>query len=137
MIATVLPAGIVKEREERISRVDADEDEEVFGYENETSLNTICGPAFLLSRRSWAFGGEKIAGFKDWSLNIVSISISDCRVSRYTVPKKLRGRLSWNTRPLTMTRSPTVKAPATMPWLARYIMNVRDIEKMTFWPIFK
>ena len=40
------------------------------------------------------------------------MSIMDCLISLYTVPKKLSGRESWNSRPLTNTRSPTVLVPS-------------------------
>ncbi len=41
----------------------------------------------------------------------VFMSIRACRVSLYTVPRKLRGRESWKSRPFTITRSPTVIVP--------------------------
>ena len=43
--------------------------------------------------------------------NSVCISTSDCLISRYTEPRKLRGTDSWNNRPFTITRSPTVMVP--------------------------
>lgn len=46
------------------------------------------------------------------SVKRVFMSIRACRVSLYTVPRKLRGRESWKSRPLTITRSPTVIVPA-------------------------
>lgn len=41
----------------------------------------------------------------------VFMSIRACLVSLYTVPRKLRGRESWKSRPFTITRSPTVIVP--------------------------
>lgn len=46
------------------------------------------------------------------SVKRVFMSIRACRVSLYTVPRKLSGRESWKSRPLTITRSPTVIVPA-------------------------
>lgn len=46
------------------------------------------------------------------SVKRVFMSIRACRVSLYTVPRKLSGRESWKRRPLTITRSPTVIVPA-------------------------
>lgn len=43
--------------------------------------------------------------------NIVCMSIKAWRTSLYTEPKKFNGRESWNRRPFTNTRSPTVKLP--------------------------
>ncbi len=62
---------------------------------------------------------------------------SDCRVSRYTEPRKFKGMESWKTRPLIITRSPTVRAPPATPKLAMYIMPVRATEKMRFCPAFR
>lgn len=45
------------------------------------------------------------------SVKSVFMSISACLVSLYTVPRKLRGRESWKSRPFTITRSPTVIVP--------------------------
>lgn len=44
-------------------------------------------------------------------LNKTSISSRLCLNSRYIVPKKLRGKESWKTSWLTITRSPTVMVP--------------------------
>uniref|UniRef100_A0A183JFY3 Glycoprotein NB n=1 Tax=Schistosoma curassoni TaxID=6186 RepID=A0A183JFY3_9TREM len=51
----------------------------------------------------------RTVGASSNSVNIVDISIKDCRTSRYTVPKKFNGIDSWNNNPFTRTRSPTVK----------------------------
>lgn len=45
-------------------------------------------------------------------LNMVCMSMRDCRTSRYTEPRKLSGKESWNSSPFTITRSPTVIVPA-------------------------
>ena len=50
---------------------------------------------------------------------------------------KLSGTLSWNSRPLTSTKSPTVAVPARMELVVRYIMEVRPTEKMKDWPKFR
>ena len=46
------------------------------------------------------------------SLNMVFMSMRDCRTSRYTDPRKLRGSDNWNSSPFTITKSPTVIVPA-------------------------
>ena len=43
--------------------------------------------------------------------NNCCMSMRDCLISLYTVPRKLRGIESWNTRPLIITKSPTVSVP--------------------------
>lgn len=45
-------------------------------------------------------------------VNKVFISIRACLVSLYTVPRKFRGRESWNSSPFTITRSPTDRLPS-------------------------
>lgn len=52
-----------------------------------------------------------IGDFKSSTENIVCMSTSDCRTSRYTEPRKLSGTDNWNSSPLTMTKSPTVMPP--------------------------
>lgn len=42
----------------------------------------------------------------------VFMSMRACRVSLYTVPRKLSGIESWKSSPFTITRSPTVIVPA-------------------------
>ena len=56
------------------------------------------------------------------------------RVSRYTLPRKFRGRESWNSSPFTMTTSPTVSAPAATPSAQSTIAVARAAEKMRFCP---
>lgn len=43
--------------------------------------------------------------------NRVCISTSDCLMSRYKDPRKFNGIDSWNTKPFTITKSPTVIVP--------------------------
>ena len=57
-----------------------------------------------------------------------------CFASRYTVPRKLSGSESWKSRPFTMTRSPTVSAPAWMSCVVSSMASVSEVEKMRFWP---
>jgi hypothetical protein len=45
------------------------------------------------------------------SMYMASMSTSDWRISRYTMPRKLSGSDSWKTSPLIITRSPTVIVP--------------------------
>ena len=66
--------------------------------------------------------------------NSASMSVRLCRVSRYTVPRKLSGRLSWKSRPLIMTTSPTDIVPACTPCAAITMAADRLAEKMAFCP---
>ena len=52
-------------------------------------------------------------GFCFIRLNSASMSITDCLMSLYMVPRKLRGKESWKSKPFTYTRSPTVRFPVT------------------------
>ena len=57
-----------------------------------------------------------------WRSNSVCISTSDCLMSRYTDPRKFSGTESWNRRPFTITRSPTVIVPGKPQEITIYLM---------------
>lgn len=47
-------------------------------------------------------------------VNMVCMSIRACRTSLYTDPRNPRGTDSWNSKPFTITKSPTVIFPAQL-----------------------
>lgn len=65
----------------------------------------------------------------------VFMSIRACLVSLYTVPRKLRGRESWKSRPFTITRSPTVMVPARQQQinLQRCILPTAVVSYVCLW----
>mmetsp|Transcript_31978 Transcript_31978/g.79085 ORF Transcript_31978/g.79085 Transcript_31978/m.79085 type:complete len:205 (+) Transcript_31978:492-1106(+) len=79
-------------------------------------------------------GLSAMSGFCSIRLNMAVMSIRDWRVSRYTVPRKLRGTDSWNSRPLTITRSPTVSSPRATPPAHSSMAALMLALKMAFWP---
>ena len=57
-----------------------------------------------------------------------------CFNSRYTVPRKFKGMLNWNTNPLIITKSPTVQVPAIRLSDPSHIMAVNATLKTRFCP---
>lgn len=68
--------------------------------------------------------------------NIVCMSIKACLTSLYTEPKNPRGMDSWKSKPLTMTRSPTVKLPWAMSLAAKTMIKLRAALKIACCPKF-
>lgn len=65
----------------------------------------------LLPQHGWAAVRTWILDCTVMSVNMVCMSMSACRTSRYTDPRKPSGIDSWNSSPFTITRSPTVMWP--------------------------
>mmetsp|Transcript_1612 Transcript_1612/g.6440 ORF Transcript_1612/g.6440 Transcript_1612/m.6440 type:complete len:229 (-) Transcript_1612:822-1508(-) len=129
--ASDFPAGTVKERP---SRMFARPFSEPPPYPKVTSLNSTSSFPSAGARSAGAPGASTTLGFSSSRLNMAVMSMSDCLVSRYTVPKKLRGTESWNSSPLTITRSPTVRSPRATPPAHSNIAAEMDAEKIAFWP---
>lgn len=71
----------------------------------------------------------------------VFMSMRACLVSLYTVPRKLRGRESWKSRPFTITRSPTVMVPmqgqkttknSIVTFMQFWMQDLKNIKVKTF-----
>ena len=79
---------------------------------------------------------EVIFGCTDMSWNMTCMSIRACLISLQTEPRKPSGTDSWNRRPLTMTRPPTLMLPARMSRAAMHMITDRAEENIKFWPKF-
>mmetsp|Transcript_11562 Transcript_11562/g.28076 ORF Transcript_11562/g.28076 Transcript_11562/m.28076 type:complete len:214 (-) Transcript_11562:2406-3047(-) len=102
-------------------------------YPKTTSLNSMSSPSGGTDSGG-APGTSTMPGRCSRRSNMAAMSISDCRVSRYTVPRKLSGTDSWNNRPFTITKSPTVSSPRATPAAHNSMAEEMEAEKMAFCP---
>ena len=82
-----------KEEEEEEEEDVVDKDEEDDDDDASASMAALWLLSGGRSVMRWAGGSVRLA-FESMSRNMASMSTRDCRISRYTMPMKFRGKLS-------------------------------------------
>ncbi len=88
-----------------------------------------------VTRSGRAPGRSATSGFSASTSIMRSMSVSDCLISRYTMPMKLSGMNSCSISALTITKWPTVLLPAATSSPAITMTPVSAMVKITAWPV--